>query len=84
MVLSPKLKAKKLKIIQNGIPLADIEKLIRKRGDLKKRTIDLCWIRGLSDISIWIFFRIAKRISRLSTSEINVHIISAYGNKSIQ
>ena len=41
LLLSPKLKEDKLRIIQNGVPLADIERLISERGNLKKRTIDI-------------------------------------------
>ena len=80
LLLSPKLKEDKLRIIQNGVPLADIERLISERGNLKKRTIDICWIRGLSEVYQFEYFlELLKEISILSTSEINVHIISAYG-----
>ena len=80
LLLSPKLKKHKLKIIQNGIPLADIERLICEKGNLKERSIDICWIRGLSEIYQFEYFlELLKRISKLSKSEINVHIISAFG-----
>ena len=84
LALSPKLKASKLKIIQNGIPLDDIDRLIRDRGNKKNRTIDICWIRGLSKVYQFEYFlELLKRISKLYSSEINVNIISAYGEKTI-
>ena len=54
--MSPKLKESRLKIIQNGIPLAVIDRLKRDRETKKKRTIDICWIRGLSEVYQFEYF----------------------------
>ena len=82
--LSPKLKESKLKIIQNGIPLADIDRLKRDMGNKKNRTIDICWMRGLGEVYQFEYFlELLKRISKLYSSEINVYIISAYGKNTI-
>ena len=84
LLLCPKLKEDKLKIIQNGIPLENIEKLIERKANLKERSIDICWIRGISEVYQFEYFlELLKEISTLSKSEINVHIISAYGKTNI-
>jgi len=84
LVLSPSLKKNKLKIIQNGIPLADIDKLIKKRENFKKRNIDICWIRGVSNVYQFEYFlKLLKKLSNFSTSKINVCIISAYGRMTL-
>ena len=80
LLLCPKLKEDKLKIIQNGIPLENIEKLIERKANFKERSIDICWIRGISEVYQFEYFlELLKKISKLSNSEINVHIISAFG-----
>lgn len=82
--LSSSLRKSKLKLIQNGIPLADIEALIKKDSNLFTRDIDICWIRGLGEIYQFKYFlKILKKISKLSKFKINVTIISAYGSSII-
>ena len=82
--LSSNLRKSKLKLIQNGIPLADIEALIKKDSNPFTRDIDICWIRGLGEIYQFKYFlKILNRISKLSKFKINVTIISAYGSSII-
>ena len=81
LVLSAKLKKSKLKLIQNGIPLSDIEELITNNPKQRVRDIDICWIRGLGEIYQFKYFlKILKKISKLSKKKLNVTIISAYGS----
>ena len=65
LLLSPNLEKNKLKIIQNGIPLADIDKLIRKREKFKNRNIDICWIRGVSNVYQFEYFLKLLKIIKL-------------------
>ena len=84
VLICPKLDNKKLKLIQNGIPLENIQKFITKRNRNHNRQIDICWIRGLSSIYQFDYFlNLLETISKKTNSELNIAIISAYGNSSI-
>ena len=78
------MKVNKLKVIQNGIPLAEIEKLIIKRGHSKKRKIDICWIRGLSKVYQFEYFlELLKKISKISTTKVKCSYHFIYGKTTI-
>ena len=84
LFICPKLKNKQLKLIQNGISLENIQELIVKKNTKHKREIDICWIRGLSSVYQFDYFlNLLEIISKKTNSELNIAIISAYGDSSI-
>ena len=79
--LSPRLRKNQLKVIQNGIPLEEIAEINLKKSKSSKREIDICWIRGLSPIYQFNYFlKILRNLAQLSKYQLNISIISAYGN----
>ena len=82
--ICPLIKSHQLKLIQNGIPLDEIRKLNFKKSTNLERKIDLCWIRGFGSIYQFNYFlKLLDFISKISKSELNIVIISAYGTLSI-
>ena len=78
--IAPNIDYKKLQVIQNGIPLKEIEKINNNKSKFSERSIDICWIRGLTSIYKFDYFlEILKFLSKISNKEINVAIISSYG-----
>ena len=82
--ICPSLNENKLRLIQNGIPLEKIKNLVEKKSTLKRRKIDICWIRGFGDnYQFEYFLLLIKKLSFLTNSHLNVSIISSYGSKVI-
>ena len=78
------LRKDKLKVIQNGVPIDKISKLINSKNNLNKREIDICWIRGLEkNYQFKYFLLLIKFLSKSSNSVLNIAIISAYGSSII-
>lgn len=81
--ISPKIDKKKLKLIQNGIPFSIIEDLIKK-DKTKIRIIDICWIRGTSEIYQFKYFlELLKHISIKTSLNLKITIIDAFGSEFI-
>ena len=84
LYICPKLNKNKLRLIQNGIPLDKIRNLVKKKKSIKRREIDICWIRGFGENYQFEYFLLLIQIlSDLTSSSINISIISAYGSKAI-
>lgn len=81
--ISPEVNKRKLILIQNGIPFSKIKYLI-KNEKYERKTIDICWIRGTSEIYQFKYFlKLIEVISIKTSSHIKITIIDAFGSKYI-